>query len=78
MATSLTVRGLDEALVRKLKLRAARHGRSAEAEHRLIRRQVLDDEPLDFWAAAERLRRDLAGRSHSSTAELVRQGRDER
>lgn len=78
MATSLTVRGLDETLVRKLKLRAARQGRSAEAEHRLILRQALDDELLDFWAAADRLRRDLAGRAHSSTAGLVREGRDER
>jgi plasmid stability protein len=34
--TSLIVRNLDEELVRKLKLRAARHSRSAEAEHRAI------------------------------------------
>jgi antitoxin FitA len=32
----LIVRNLDEDLVRELKLRAARHGRSAEAEHRAI------------------------------------------
>lgn len=30
----LLVRGVDEALVRSLKARAAAHGRSAEAEHR--------------------------------------------
>lgn len=34
--TSLIVRNLDEELVRKLKQRAARHSRSAEAEHRAI------------------------------------------
>lgn len=33
---NLLVRNLDDALVRKLKQRAARHARSAEAEHRLI------------------------------------------
>jgi plasmid stability protein len=33
---SLIVRNLDEALVRKLKQRAADHARSAEAEHRAI------------------------------------------
>ena len=33
MAKALIVRNLDEELVRRLKLRAARHGRSAEAEH---------------------------------------------
>lgn len=32
----LLVRGIDEALVRALKTRAAAHGRSAEAEHRDI------------------------------------------
>ena len=33
---SLIVRGIDEALVQALKHRAAKHGRSAEAEHREI------------------------------------------
>ena len=37
----LIVRNLDEDLVRKLKLRAARHGRAAEAEHREILRTAL-------------------------------------
>ena len=37
----LIVRNLDEALVKKLKLRAAEHGRSAEAEHREILRAAL-------------------------------------
>lgn len=32
----LLVRGVDEALVKALKERAGRHGRSAEAEHREI------------------------------------------
>lgn len=38
----LIVRNLDEALVRALRRRAARHGRSAEAEHREILRTVLE------------------------------------
>ena len=33
---NLLVRGIDEALVKALRARAARHGRSAEAEHRAI------------------------------------------
>jgi antitoxin FitA len=37
----LIVRNLDEEVVRELKLRAARHGRSAEAEHREILREAL-------------------------------------
>jgi plasmid stability protein len=43
--TQLIVRNLEEEVVRELKLRAARHGRSAEAEHREILRQALL--PLD-------------------------------
>jgi plasmid stability protein len=39
--TQLIVRNLEEDVVRELKLRAARHGRSAEAEHREILRQAL-------------------------------------
>ena len=37
----LVVRDIEEEVVRALKLSAARHGRSAEAEHREILRQVL-------------------------------------
>jgi plasmid stability protein len=37
----LIVRGVDEALVKALKERAAAHGRSAEAEHREILAAVL-------------------------------------
>lgn len=37
----LLVRDLPEAVVRSLKVRAARHGRSAEAEHRRILVEVL-------------------------------------
>jgi plasmid stability protein len=33
---NLLVRGIDDALVQALRERAARHGRSAEAEHREI------------------------------------------
>jgi len=37
----LIVRDLDDDIVRRLKERAGRHGRSAEAEHREILRQAL-------------------------------------
>jgi plasmid stability protein len=39
--SQLIVRHLDEAIVAELKRRAARHGRSAEAEHREILRAAL-------------------------------------
>jgi plasmid stability protein len=40
----LLVRGLDEEVVRRLKLRAARNGHSAEEEHRRILGAALADE----------------------------------
>ncbi len=36
MATNLIVRKVDQEIVKSLKESAARHGRSAEAEHRAI------------------------------------------
>jgi plasmid stability protein len=41
----LIVRNIDKAIVDSLRARAARHGRSAEAEHREILRQVLLQAP---------------------------------
>jgi plasmid stability protein len=38
---NLVVRNLDQRIVDALKQRAARHGRSAEAEHRVILEEVL-------------------------------------
>ena len=39
--SQLIVRNIEDEVVRELKLRAARHGRSAEAEHRQILREAL-------------------------------------
>lgn len=41
MATSLVVRNVEPAVAQALKEAAARHGRSAEAEHREILRAAL-------------------------------------
>jgi len=41
MATNLVVRNIDPSVVQALKEAAARHGRSAEAEHREILRAAL-------------------------------------
>ena len=41
----LVVRNLDPELVQQLKIRAAQHGRSMEAEHREILRQALQEPP---------------------------------
>jgi plasmid stability protein len=79
MPTSLHVRNLDPALVTKLKIRAARHGRSAEAEHREILRQALAGESdASWWDIAAALRAATAGRPQTPSEVLQREGREER
>jgi plasmid stability protein len=72
----LTVRKIPEDLVRALRVRAANHGRSAEAEHRLILAEVLKPKKLDFWAEADRLRKETPKQKTNST-DLLRAMRDE-
>ena len=58
MAGNLHVRNLDDELIVRLKRRAARHGRSAEAEHREILRQALaQEEDPSFEKLAAELRK---------------------
>ena len=80
MAT-LTVRNLDEELVRSLRIRAAEHGRSAEAEHREILRRALapaDEAHVKRLDALDRLREfreKTAGRGAPSVASLLEETR---
>ena len=49
MAGNLHVRNLNDDLIARLKRRAARHGRSIEAEHReILRRALTGDVELSF------------------------------
>jgi plasmid stability protein len=82
MAT-LTVRNLDDEIVRRLRIRAAEHGRSAEAEHRAILQSALvgsgpSSSRQDIIERLAEFRRRTAGRGSSSVAELLRESRDAR
>ncbi len=79
MAGNLHVRNLNDDLIIRLKRRAARHGRSTEAEHREILRQALsaEVEPA-FVELAAKLRQMTRGRQHTPSQELMRQGRSKR
>jgi plasmid stability protein len=79
MPGSLHVRNLDDDLIARLTRRAARHGRSTEAEHREILRQALagEIEPLFEKLAAE-LRKLTKHSKQTPSQALLRQGRDER
>lgn len=79
MAGNLHVRNLDDELVARLKRRAARHGRSTEAEHREILKQVLSAEiEPSFDKLAADLRKLTKRRKQTPSEILLREGRDER
>ena len=76
---NLLVRSLDDETATRLKRRAARHGRSVEAEHREILRQALSTEVSpDFDSLAAELRALTAGRRQTPAERILREGRDER
>ena len=72
----LLVRNVEDDLIRRLKERAAAHGRSAEAEHRCILEQALRASGESFAERAGRWRRLTAGREATDRAELIRTDRD--
>lgn len=79
MPGNLQVRNLDDDLIIRLKRRAARHGRSTEAEHREILRQALSSEvEPSFAELAAELREMTSRRRQTPSEELQREGRDER
>jgi plasmid stability protein len=74
----LLVRDVPRDVVEALKRRAAEHGRSTEAEHRLILEQTLRAGRAGFRERAAALREETRGRILVPSEELIRQDRDER
>lgn len=76
---SLLVRNLDDALIEALKRRAARHGRSVEAEHRdILTEAVKADQRAEALRTLARLRAETAGTAQTPAEVLVHELRDER
>jgi plasmid stability protein len=72
----LTVRKVDDDLNRALEQRAAEHGHSAEAEHRLILEQALRSSREEFVKLASQSREELKGRDFSDNTHIIRRSRD--
>ena len=72
---NVLIRGLDEKVVEKLKQRAARNGRSLQAEVKSIIERGAAFDMIDARELAARIRRDLEGRPHSDSAELIAEDR---
>lgn len=72
----LTVRNVDDTIAAALKERAAKAGRSAEAEHRRILEEALrSGRNRDFFAEARSRRIKLASDSPTTT-DILRNDRD--
>jgi antitoxin FitA len=79
MPGNLHVRNLDDDLIARLKRRAARHGRSTEAEHREILRHALAPElEPSFETLAAQLRKLTRDRKQTPSEVLLREGRKRR
>jgi plasmid stability protein len=74
----LLVRDLSPDIVEALKRRASEHGRSAEAEHRIILEEALRTRDNGFWERAAKLRDELRGRISGDSTDLIREDRDRR
>lgn len=74
----LLVRQLDDEIIRRIRQRAAAHGRSTEAEHRAILEAAMRDVPgAAPIEVSRRLRHELAP-SGPDGADIIRTARDAR
>jgi hypothetical protein len=72
----LTIRNLPDQVIRNLKVRAAEHGRSAEAELRDVLERLYGGPREDeFWRRIEEFRLSEAGPQKTDSLELLREDR---
>jgi plasmid stability protein len=69
---------VDAGVLSRLHQRAARHGRTPEAEAKELLSEALRDKGADGWAQADAIYGRLAtsGRPFSDSADLLREDRD--
>ena len=69
------IRELRADVVARLKARAKQRGRSLQTELKEILEQASRQSALDARTLAARIRRQLAGRTHSDSAQLLAEDR---
>jgi plasmid stability protein len=74
----LVLTGVDDAVLRRLQERAARHGRTPDEEAKAILAESVGADRADAWAPVDAIYERLAtsGRTFSDSAELLRKDRD--
>ena len=81
MTKAINIRGIDDQVHDALRRRAARTGRSVEAEVRIILSETcLPKKGTTEWASGLRARAQArtGGTTQTDSAELIREARDER
>lgn len=80
MPRSMVIRNIDDQVFAQIRLRAARNGRSMEAEVREILKLAAAGEPgrADLRERLDAFRDSLGGRRFTPAEALVRDGRDQR
>ena len=72
----VTIRNLPDRVIRNLKVRAAEHGRSAEAELRDVLERLYGGPSADeFWQRIDEFRLSEAGPQNTDSLDLLRQDR---
>jgi plasmid stability protein len=69
------IRDLSSEVVARLKTRAKRRGRSLQYELKDILERASRQSAIEGRVLADRLRRQLAGRSHSDSVQLLKEDR---
>ncbi len=69
------IRNLKADVVARLKTRARRHGRSLQAELKEILETASRQSAVEARAVANRVRRQLAGRRHADSVDLIAEDR---
>ncbi len=72
----ILVRGLDDAVVNRLKQRARQSGRSLQTEVKGILEQAAKVDAETARALALRIRRKMKGRAFTDSADLIREDRE--
>lgn len=72
---SVLVRDVNASTLKKLKLKAAREGRSLQAEVQIILDRAVESEPLSELETARKIRLALGADSQTDSAELLREDR---
>jgi hypothetical protein len=72
---NVLVRDVDISTLKKLKLMAAREGRSLQAEVQMILTRAAQNEPLSELETARKIRSSLSSRKPRDSSELLREDR---